>query len=179
MISSQVGRFCCDDISCVENYEIAVNDPTQIWDCHHRAEILPCGRYRKKTLIRFGLYYKRPASELIFLKKSDHRKLHMCQAIKDKISKKLIGQIIPESVRSKISESGKRNSYWRGKSIPKDVRVKISNTLKGHKMLPQTRTAINKAVSGCHWWTDGSDNIFSRTCPGDGFEKGRTMRRII
>ena len=68
--------FCCEDLSLIENYELAINDTTQTWDCHHRGEILPCGRFSADDLKKFGLYYKRPASELIFLTQSEHRQLH-------------------------------------------------------------------------------------------------------
>ena len=37
---------------------------------------MPCGRYEAKDLIKFGLYYSRPASELIFLTKAEHTHLH-------------------------------------------------------------------------------------------------------
>ena len=69
-------KFCCEDISLIENYALAVADTTQTWDCHHRGEILPCGRYEVKDLKKFGLYYKRPANELIFLPHDEHISLH-------------------------------------------------------------------------------------------------------
>lgn len=71
-----VKKYCCEDLSLIENYEFAINDITQTWDCHHRREILPCGRFSGDDLKKFGLYYKRPASELIFLTPSAHRQLH-------------------------------------------------------------------------------------------------------
>ena len=37
---------------------------------------MPCGRYEAKDLKKFGLYYKRPASELIFLRHDEHISLH-------------------------------------------------------------------------------------------------------
>ena len=52
-------RFCCEDLSLIENYALAVADTTQTWDCHHRGEILPCGRYEAKDLKKFYLYYNR------------------------------------------------------------------------------------------------------------------------
>ena len=69
-------KFCCEDLSLIENYELAINDTTQTWDCHHRGEVLPCGRFSRADLKKFGLYYNRPAAELIFLTKSEHKKLH-------------------------------------------------------------------------------------------------------
>ena len=73
--------FCKDDISKIENYEKAINDNNQIWVCHHRKETDE-GLYMRQ-LIELDLYYNRPASELIFLTKSEHRKLHNSVKYKD------------------------------------------------------------------------------------------------
>ena len=62
-----VYAYCREDISRIENYEQALADQTQTWHCHHKAEILPCGRFSKETLKRFGLYYNQPASMLVFI----------------------------------------------------------------------------------------------------------------
>ena len=67
-------KFCNEDIRLIENYEKAINDVTQTWDCHHRKETDE-GLSAKK-LIELGLYYGRPASEFIFLTKAEHMKLH-------------------------------------------------------------------------------------------------------
>ena len=69
-------KYCCEDISNIENYELAINDQTQTWDCHHRGEVLPCGRFSPNDLNKFGLYFNRPASELIFLTKAEHTCMH-------------------------------------------------------------------------------------------------------
>lgn len=69
-------EYCSEDISKIENYWLADLDNTQMWHCHHRGEILPCGIYTSADLKKFGLYYNRPAAELIFLTPYDHRSLH-------------------------------------------------------------------------------------------------------
>lgn len=69
-----VKRFCCENISLIENYEKALNDESQTWDCHHRNEILL--NKTKSELKNLGLYWNRPANELIFLTHSDHMSLH-------------------------------------------------------------------------------------------------------
>ena len=71
-----VYAYCKEDISKIENYEKAITDSTQTWDCHHKAEILPCGRFSADMLIKYGLYYHRPANELIFLTHSEHARVH-------------------------------------------------------------------------------------------------------
>ena len=68
--------FCCEDISLIENYEQAVNDTEKVWDCHHKLEIQENKNYHKEDLKKLDLYIKRPASELIFLTRSEHMKLH-------------------------------------------------------------------------------------------------------
>ena len=91
MISKQtIKKFCCEDISLIENYNLAIADTTQTWECHHRGEILPCGRFSRDDLKKFGLYFNRPAAELIFLTPFDHRQLHFKGVLKSEATKKAI-----------------------------------------------------------------------------------------
>ena len=71
-------RFCSDDISLIDNYQEAIADQTRTWDIHHRRECDEKGRtlFTKKQLKEMGLYFNRPASELIFVTRSMHWKLH-------------------------------------------------------------------------------------------------------
>lgn len=71
-------RKCCEDISLIENYQEALNDKNKIWVCHHRLELHPDNtlRFTHKSLKKLGLYFHRPARELIFLTKSKHSSLH-------------------------------------------------------------------------------------------------------
>ena len=86
-------RYCSEDLSRIENYDTAMNDKEQMWHCHHRAEILPCGRYSIKELKAVGLYWHRPACELIFLRHDVHISLH-CK-----------GKTLSEEHRRKMSAS--------------------------------------------------------------------------
>lgn len=83
-------KFCNEDIRLIENYENAINDVTQTWECHHRKETDE-GLSAKK-LIELGLYYGRPASEFIFLTKAEHMKLHNKGKSKPKSEKHRIKQ---------------------------------------------------------------------------------------
>lgn len=65
-------RFCSEDISKIENFEQAATDTNEVWDCHHRLEETT----PKRVLEENGLYFNRPASELVFLTHKDHTKLH-------------------------------------------------------------------------------------------------------
>ena len=74
--------YCKEDISKIKNYEQAVNDTTQTWECHHMTETWwNCTR---QELIDNECYYNRKACELIFLTSVEHRSLHM----KDKPSRR-------------------------------------------------------------------------------------------
>lgn len=105
-------KYCSEDLSLIENYELAVNDHTQTWHCHHRGEVLPCGRFSPNDLNKFGLYYNRPASELIFLTKAQHTRLHKSGVLSGPLSedhKKAISEAlrgIPKSEehRAKLSK---------------------------------------------------------------------------
>ena len=87
-----IKNFCCDDPSLIENYDKAINDTTQTWDCHHRGEVLPCGRFSIDDLKKFGLYFNRPAAELIFLTPTDHQWLHFKGVPKSEATKKAISE---------------------------------------------------------------------------------------
>lgn len=90
-------RLCKDDISRIENYDKAVSDTTQIWDCHHRLELTLDGEFAhtRKELIQLGVYYRRPYFELIFLTRSEHRRLHTT------------GKALSEETRIKMSAKTK------------------------------------------------------------------------
>lgn len=65
-------------IDLIENYELAVNDGIENWDIHHRLELHPDGsiRFTKQSLIKLDLYYNRPPTELIWIKRSEHIQMH-------------------------------------------------------------------------------------------------------
>lgn len=79
-----VYSYCSEEPYLIENYQEAINDKSHTWLCHHRLEThdkdgnwLPLEKQLlKKDLIERNLYYHRPASELIFLKKKDHQRFH-------------------------------------------------------------------------------------------------------
>lgn len=72
----RIKLYCCEDPCLIENYDKAIADTTQIWHCHHRLEIQGDKILSIQELIDQGLYYNRPASELIFLTRKDHTSLH-------------------------------------------------------------------------------------------------------
>lgn len=75
MISENyANKFCREDISLIENYDKAINDKTQIWQCHHRLETDK--GLSKQELIDTGKYFDVEAKDLIFLTERDHKALH-------------------------------------------------------------------------------------------------------
>lgn len=113
--------YCCEDISLIENYDEAMKSDKR-WDCHHRLELQDDQILTQQEMIKLGLYYKRPASELIFLSHSEHVKLHykykpFSEDTKQKISSTLNGNIpwnrgktnvYSEETRKKMSISAKQ-----------------------------------------------------------------------
>ena len=71
-----IESYCCEPIENIEGYEEAVADKTQIYHCHHRLEVQGPFRNSRELLIKCGMYYDRPASELVFLSRSAHFSLH-------------------------------------------------------------------------------------------------------
>ena len=71
IVNAQV--YCCEPINLIENYEKALNAEEK-WEVHHRLETDL--NLLKQDLIDKGLYYNRPANELIFLNPTEHRSLH-------------------------------------------------------------------------------------------------------
>ena len=139
-------KFCCEDISLIENYALAIADTTQTWDCHHRGEILPCGRYEVKDLKKFGLYYNRPANELIFLPHDEHISLHykgvpLSEEHKKAISDAHKGVPLSEATKKAISDAMT--------GVPKSEEHKkaISDGNKGVPRSEATKKAIGEGHS--------------------------------
>ena len=161
-----VKKFCKDDISLIENYDKAIADKTQTWDCHHRRETV----LSRKDLIEIGEYYNRPACELIFLTHSEHISIHK------KNNKNCIGKHQSIEYRTKMSKAMKGKNL--GKHLSAEHRAKLSRIGLGKRRSIETRNKISAAklgntnVRGMHWYNNGVKSIRAKTCP-DGFVPGR------
>ena len=139
----------CDDIESVENYEKAKADDFRGWDCHHRLETHTSdGDKRviniyKKELIALGMYFYRPANELIFLTRKEHNRLH----------NSFKGKHHSDESKKKLSAAHK------GKHLSEETKLKISN-------------AALKRNEERHWYNNGEINKFCYECP-EGFVEGR------
>ena len=147
-------RFCKEPEK-IENFEKAKKDDFVGWDCHHRLETHTSdGKRRdvditKKELISLGMYYHRPAEELIFLPRSEH----------DAYRK---GKPKSDEARRKMSEAkkGEKNPNY-GKHLSDETKKKMSESHKGK----------NIWTKGKHWYSNGKINIRAYECP-DGFTPG-------
>lgn len=134
---SNARKFCCEDISKIENYDKAIADTTRMWDCHHKMELVKTGAVVDSTmqdLIDWGIYYNRPADELIFLIHGEHTVLHckgrkVSEDTRQKLSEAHKGKRLSEEHKRKMSEH--HSHYWKGKSMSEEHRRKLSESHKG------------------------------------------------
>jgi hypothetical protein len=156
MINEQHAHlFCKDDISKIENYELAKNDTTQTWDCHHRLELTLDGEFAHipKELMRLGMYFHRPYFELIFLTNAEHHRVHhkgktISVEQRQKISKANKGRLHSEEEKQKISASVKgKNHPLYGKHCSAETRHKISIAKKGKNKGRQHSEETRRKIS--------------------------------
>lgn len=156
MISKAIRRIC-EDYTKIENYEQAINDETQIWECHHRLEThFSDGTERPKNaqisideLKALRMYFDRPAEELIFLTKAQHLKLHhiglkASKSTRQKISKASKGKCVTDETRTKIAEAQK------GQKRSEYTKMKMSTSHKGKLKTEEHKRKLSEAMRGRH-----------------------------
>lgn len=153
----------CRTPGLIENYEEAIKDAAQVWECHHRLETHNSDGERRpvdlkmEELIALGVYYDRPPEELIFLTPLDHNILHkkgklLSEETRKKLSEAHRGHYVSEEQKRKISEANK------GKKRSEETRKRISG---GHKGKPgpnkgkprseETKAKISATLKSKHW----------------------------
>ncbi len=94
MVSIESVRKYCkrSDIPFIENYQQAIADKENMWECHHRLELHPDGteRFSRESLKKLDLLNHRPHTELIFLRFDVHQALHKHGKAKSEFGRKYI-----------------------------------------------------------------------------------------
>ena len=160
-IPQSIRKFCKDDYTKIENYELAKADNFKDWCIHHILELTLDNEYAhsRADLIRMGMYYNRPYFELIFLKRSEHQILH-------NKNRKVGGWKLQftEEHKNKLSESMKGNLNSVGRIITTATKDKIRESLKKSSKFKEfikgQGERNTKNFTGRHWYNDGIKNFF-------------------
>ena len=167
----------CKDYENIENYEAAKKDNFKGWHCHHRLETHNSDGERRlvdisqKELIALGMYYHRPANELIFLTSREHNAYNKGKPKSDETRRKMkgnknaLGYRHTDEAKNKIAEAmkGEKNPNY-GKRYSEEHKKKLSEAHKG-----------NTNTKGMHWYNNGKENKLCYECP-DGFVPGRIKK---
>lgn len=144
----------------IKGYEEAISSP-EMYDCHHVLELTLDGQFahHPEELERMGMYWNRPASELIFLKHSEHQTMHM------KANPSFKGRAHSDETKSKISTSLKGNTPW-NKGVPcsEESKRKQSETKKklhrsawnkGIPLSEEAKRKMSNSLNGRVAWNKG------------------------
>ena len=111
---SYVKKYCKEYISKIENYDKAIADTTQVWECHHiLGEILT-----RQQLLEHDFYYDVPPCMLKFVTRAEHNRLHRKKHFS-------------EESRKKISEARKGKTTTKGHHHSEETKKKLSEARKG------------------------------------------------
>ena len=145
----------CKDYENIENYQKAKANDFIGWHCHHRLETHNSDGERRlvdishKELKALGMYYNRPASELIFLTESEHHSLH---------------------------DEGENNPMY-GKHHSEESKKRIGAAHKGKHHSEESKKRIGAAKKGTCWFNNRKINIRAKECP-PGFVPGRLGQTV-
>lgn len=163
-------KFCCENMSLIENYQLAKTNNFKGWVIHHRLETHTSdGERRLVELTRFeldalGMYYNRPASELIYLTRGQHNTIHK----KDKPCVGNIGKHHSDETKEKMSKVDK--SYMQTDAYRSALRAGKAKS--NYKMSDEHKKKVSESHKGFHWYNNGVVQVLAKTCP-PGYKKGR------
>lgn len=124
-------RCYCTTPWLIENYDKAIADKTQVWECHHKAEVC----HSVEELIENGDYYNVPPCNLIFLTAAEHNWLHT-SVLKDRAK--------PHSEETKKKQSDAAKKRYKDPN----ERKKTSDALKKYKRTVEHQRHINESRIG-------------------------------
>ena len=195
-------RFCKEPEK-IENYEKALADNFKNWVCHHRLQTWTSDGERRlvdisvEELKALGMYYNRPASELIFLTDEEHGQLHQngkkrSAETRRKMGEAKKGKHLSEEHKNKIGEAMKgKPGPNKGKKFSEEHKNRLSEAMKGKpgpnkgkKFSEEHKNRLSEAhkgqtpwSKGTRWYNDGKINIMSKECP-PGFVPGKLFTNI-
>lgn len=155
-----VNKFCISDLQNIENFYKALNDKTQTWHCHHRLETHTSDGERrtieltKEELKALGMYYNRPAEELVFLTSKEHIGLHCTYSHLDHnlLPQNTKGYKKSDKAKQRISDGLKGHHWFNNGTIevfsykcPEGFikgRLKLSEEVKQHMSEAQKRRRL-------------------------------------
>ena len=170
-------EYFCKDYENIENCQKAKVDNFKGWDCHHRLETHNSDGERrlvditKKELIALGMYYNRPANELIFLPSSEHTSLHrkgkkLSEEARKKMSGARKGKKRSEETKKKISESHKGQIAWyKGKKLSEEHKKKMSDALKGRPAWNKGKKLSEEAKKCLRWFNNVEKCVRAKESP--------------
>lgn len=168
-------KYYCKEPENIENYDKALADNFKGWCIHHRLETHNSDGERRlvditaEELMALGMYYNRPAEELIFLTRSEHVALHNN------------GKHFSEEHKKKLSEAHKgKTGPNKGKCFSEEAKKKMSESHKGKPKSDETRRKMRAANRikniGRQWYNNGKINKLCYECP-PGFLPGMLKRK--
>ena len=174
-------KYYCKDYENIENYDKALKDNFNGWEVHHRLETHNSDGERRLVditaaeLEALGMYWRRPAKELIFLTRAEHNRLHKKgkQGYWKGKTGPNKGKQFSAEARIHMSEAMKgkytgENHPMYGKKHSDEARRKMSESHKGKHI-------GNTATKGKRWFNNGKINIRAKERP-DGFTPGRLRK---
>lgn len=99
MISNKANIYCSESLSCIANYNQAVESP-EMYDVHHLSGEI----YSKDELLAMNAYFHVPSEDLVFVTKKQHMKIHN-------------GNSTSQETRQKISEGLAKHYRKRARTI--------------------------------------------------------------
>ena len=142
-------EYFCKDYEKIENYQKAKKDNFKGWCCHHRLETHTSDGERRQIditvaeLKALGMYYNRPAEELMFLPVGEHISLHdECD------HNPMYGKKHSEETKKKMREAKKgkyvgEKSPMYGKHHSTETRRKMREAHKGKHHSTETRKKLS------------------------------------